>query len=387
MMRILADATWLAVRALADAPGRGVTVAVALGVALGLPALTWRAGARAEAALMARASATPVVLGAPGDTFDLVFAALYFRPGGSPPLRWQAVGDLGAPGLLLAPMHVVHRADGATIVGTSPEYFEARGLTAAEGRLPAVLGEVVVGAEAAAERGLQPGHTLRSDLDAIHDLSGEAPLTLSVVGVLPAHGSADDHAVFTDVRTAWALDGSLHGHDEVAGSEALPGTTADHARASGAVIPRDAEQGALPSFHLHGEAATQPLTAILAFPQDARAHDMLLDRARNTPGVRAVRPLVVVEDLLSVGHRLRDGLLLFLALVGGATLALVALSLELSRRLRAREAAILRRLGAPPSLVPLMHGVEAALLLAAGGSLAIALAWAGDSLLGQALLP
>lgn len=386
-MRVLLDAGWLALRALASSPGRALTLVAALGVALGLPALTWRAGGLAERALLDRAGATPVVLGAPGDTFDLVFAALHFRPGGAAPLPWSAVASLAAPGLRLAPVHVVHQADTTPVVGTTPEYYTARGLRAAEGRLPAVLGEAVAGAAAARGRGLQPGSALRTEPGALHDLAGEAPLTLHIVGVLDRTGTADDRALFTDIKTAWALDGALHGHDPIDRAEALPGDPEGPLRASGAVQPHDTDAASLAGYHLHGDPDAQPITAILAFPADARSHDLLLDRAATLPELRAIRPPAVVADLLSVGHRLRNGLLLFLGLVGGATVALVALALELSRRLRAREAAVLRRLGAHPALVPLMHATEGLALLAAGALLAAALVLAADSALTQALLP
>jgi putative ABC transport system permease protein len=381
------DAVWLGVRALTATPGRALSLALALGVALGLPALTWRAGARAEAALRARADATPVVVGAPGDTFDLVFAALHFRPGDTPLVPWSTVAALQAPGLALAPVHVVHRADGVPLVGTSPEYYEARSLRPAAGRLPAVLGEIAVGAAIAEARGLRPGHRLRSDVEALHDLAGEAPLSLEVTAVLARAGTPDDHAIFADVRTAWALDGSLHGHTAVTEDQALPGSTDAHTRASGAVLPEDPLEADTATFHLHGDVGAQPLTAVLVFPVDARAHDLLLDRATTLPGLRAVRPGPVVAELLSIGHRLRDGLLLFLGIMAGATLALVAVALDLSRRLRAHETALLRRLGAHPALVPLMHATEAGLLLLAGALLALSLTAASDAALAGALLP
>ncbi|MEC8424603.1 MAG: ABC transporter permease, partial [Myxococcota bacterium] len=198
-MSLSGDAGWLALRALVAAPGRSLALSAALGIAFGMPALTLSAAARAQQALQHRARETPVVIGAPGDTFDLAFAAMHFRPGGTRPLPWATLEQLAAPGVLLAPMHVVHTADGAPVVGTAPEYFEARSLVAERGRLPAVVGEAVAGASAARVRGLQVGHTLRSDLEALHDLSGEAPLTLTITGILEHTGTSDDNALFTDV--------------------------------------------------------------------------------------------------------------------------------------------------------------------------------------------
>jgi len=386
LTRLTRDAAWLAVRAIRAAPGRFCVLSAALGVALGLPLITWQAGSQAGEALRQRASATPVVLGAPGDTFDLVFGALYFRPGSGPPLHWSVVEQARSLDLVLAPLHVRHRADGVPVVGTSPEYFELRGLEASAGRLPTMLGEVVVGARVARERGLVPGHTLRADVSVLHDLSGEAPLTLAVTGVLASAGTADDRAIFTDVRTAWALDGSLHGHAAVEEEQALPGgSSEDHLRASGAVVPADPVVGGTQDFHLHGDLDDQPLTAVLAFPESQAAHDLLLDRAATVPGLRAVRPGPVVDELLAVGHRVRDGLLLFLGLMAGAMVALVGLVLSLGRRLRRQEAGLLVRLGSHPDLLPAMHALESLLLLAVGLAVAAVLTLAARAALAEVL--
>ena len=44
---------------------------------------------------------------------------------------------------------------------------------------------------------------------------------MRVTGVLAATGTADDEAVFADIKTAWLIEGLAHGHDDVADAEVL----------------------------------------------------------------------------------------------------------------------------------------------------------------------
>ena len=50
----------------------------------------------------------------------------------------------------------------------------------------------------------------------MYDLSAEYPLKMRVTGILAPTGTPDDLAVFTDVKTAWVIDGIGHGHDDLA---------------------------------------------------------------------------------------------------------------------------------------------------------------------------
>jgi putative ABC transport system permease protein len=376
-MRALRHALYLAWRSLSAGPGRAAVVALGVAVALFLPVFTLTVGATAEDRLLARARSTPIVLGRPGDEFDLVMAALYFRGQVREPLPWSSVALVRERAYGQAvPLYLAHSAGGAPVVGTSLSYFEARGLAVRDGRLPAVLGEVVAGAGVAADFGLSPGDTVRSDLKNLYNLAGAYPLLLEVVGVLAPTGGPDDDAFFADVKTLWAIDGLIHGHAQVAGEgevEADPGIfTFDR-------ITPETRAG----FHLHGDDGDWPVSAILVFPGDRRAHDELLGDAALEEDIQATRPEAVVQAILEMVLRLKALLSSWVGLVGASTAGFIGLTISLSLRLRQAEVVLLRRLGGSRWTVARILGAELAIVLLLGVAGAIGLTVAADAALAR----
>ena len=143
------------------------------------------------------------------------------RAAAPPPARHGEVDRIYASGLAEPiPLHVRFRVRDQPIVGTTLEYFDFRGLRVEVGRHMAVLGECVVGAEAARTLGLAPGDSVVSSPESAFDLGGVYPLELKVVGVLAPAFSPDDGAVFVDIKTAWVIEGIGHGHQDLAKVEA-----------------------------------------------------------------------------------------------------------------------------------------------------------------------
>lgn len=70
------------------------------------------------------------------------------------------------------PLYVRYHAQQAPIVGTSLEYFDYRGLRIAQGRTLGRLGDCVVGARVARERGWQVGGKVNSSPEQVFDLAG-----------------------------------------------------------------------------------------------------------------------------------------------------------------------------------------------------------------------
>ncbi|MCB9742588.1 MAG: ABC transporter permease [Alphaproteobacteria bacterium] len=377
------DALFLAWSALRAAPGRVALVVLALGVAAALPLFTTQATQLAERRLLARAEATPVVLGAPGNPFDLTLTALWFRGEVSEPLPVSA-GQMAEPYGLVVPLRAGHGVGGTPVVGVGAEYLEVRGLDVAEGRRPALLGEVVVGARAAEEGRIGVGDQLRADQGRLFNLAEAAPLMLEVVGVLAPCGGPEDNAVLADLHTAWALDGSLHGHAEVAPAQALnPEAAPDEALdASAALFLFDElSEATRPSFHAHGDPDALPVDALLVFPKDRRALDQLLGDDALNAQVSAVRPAEVVREVLAVVFRVEALLTAAFAATGLCAILLVIGITALSLRLRREELALMRRLGCSPGVLPAMIAAE----LVLQGALALALAFAASQL-GLALL-
>ena len=360
-------------------------LAVCLAVAVALPVATRAATARFEQSLRSRASATPLVAGAPGNRFDLAFSALHFRAGDLTPVPLRAVEELAASGLgTPVGLSVRFTVRGEPLVGVGAEYFELRGLRAGEGELPVMMGDVALGAAIAERFGMGPGDQVYSDQRELYDISVGAAMKLTVCGVLARTGGPDDHAAFVDLNTIWLLEGLAHGHDEA--SEVDESLTLG--RSEGAIVlsPALIEHNEvtpenLGAVHVHGDVGDAPLTAILFFPHDERSRAIIKARVNTRGRMQMIAPEEVVDDLMAYILRIRR-LLDHLAIVMAATtITLIALVTVLSVRLRAREMLTLRRIGAGPAFVAQVYAAELGLIAAAAVTLAagLALAAAGAS--------
>lgn len=364
---------YLALRYLASAPGRTAILVLGTSVALFLPLFTSQAAQVLEDELLTRASSSPILLGAPGNEFDLTMNSLYFRGRIREPIPYgsRRLVDQREYGLTV-PLYVAHSAGGAPVVGTSLEYFDARGLTLAEGRKPALLGEVVAGAAAAEAFHLSPGDTVRSDLTNLYNIAGAYPTMLEVVGVLKPSGGPDDEAFFADVKTIWVLDGALHGHDAVQKEASLnpDADEGENLEATAAIfLFSEMTKETRASFHLHGDADELPVSSLLVFPRDARAHDQLLGDALLESGLQAVRPTSVVRTVLDIVLRVREGLNAYFGVVAGSTLAFFALVVTLSLRLRRAEIELMQRIGCSRPAIAVIVGCEIGLVVAAAAAL------------------
>ncbi len=370
----------LALRHLFYHTGRSLILIACVGVALALPVASRVLVARFNAALHERAATAPVVVGAKGSRFDLVFSSLYFRPGqaGTIPMSvYERLAD--DPELETLPMHVRFTARGAPVVATDIGYLQRRGLRVADGRAFAAMGEAVLGAGAARKLKLAPGDTLSSDQLQAYDLTSPASIRMRVVGVLAPTGTIDDGAVFVDLETAWLLEGIAHGHQDAATVERpdlLIGKTDDYVALSGAVVTeQDVTGGNARDFHIHGDRADLPLTAVLVYPASEKASTILRTAINATPSAQAVEPTRVIDELMAFVVRVRmvfDGLAVVL---GVSTLALIGLISALSYRVREDEIRTLTEIGCARWSVARLFGYELGAILVLGALLAAGLAW------------
>ena len=384
-MSSLGHATLLAWWYLRSAPARTTVLVSCTALALFLPLFTALAAERVETALMSRARASPVLIGHQGNEFDLTMNGLYFRGKVRDPIPFGTAAAVEARGYGDAvPLYVTHSAGGAPVVGTTLAYLEHRKLATAEGRMPAVLGEVVAGAGVAREFNLSAGDTVRSDLTNLYNIAGAYPILLKVTGVLAPNGTPDDTAFFADVKTTWVLDGTLHGHDTVTREQVLNPDAEDgeNLEATAAIFMfQEITEENRGSFHLHGTTDGLPVSSVLVFPPNAKAHDQLLGDYALHDELQAVRPVRVVRTILGIILRVQEGLTLYFAAIAASTLAFFVLVLSLSLRLRHSELLLMQRIGSSRSMVALMVGVEVLMVVSA----AVAAA-AGATGLGLGLL-
>ena len=363
--------------------GRSVVLLLALALILAVPFASRLLLGAAEARLTARAEATPLVLGRPGSRLDLVMSAVYFAEAQPQPLAMADVDEVWDGGLALpVPLHTAFTAEGARIVGTTLDYFDLRGLSVAEGRPLAVLGDAVLGAAVAERLGLAPGDAIVSDPESLFDLAGAYPLEMPVVGVLAPKGTPDDEAVFVDIKTAWVIAGIGHGHDDVfpaapdASNVAVPAGIREFNR----ITPENVE-----GFHFHGDPGAHPVTAAIVAPFDVRSAAILRGRYLDPDGrAQLVEPAVVVGGLVERLFRIRAVLDAVAAIVGLAALAAVALAVFLSYRLREAEVRTAFRIGAPRGAIARLLGAETFILLCLAGAISfgviVALQTRGDAI-------
>ena len=325
---------------------------------------------RSERQLSSRAMATPLLLGTRGSALDLVMNALYFDDEVPNLVSMAAADAVDASELAIAiPLYVRFQARGFPIVGTSVDYLDFRHLELDSGRQMALLGDCVIGAEVAAQLGLKAGDSLLSSPQALFDLAGVYPLKMKVAGVLARSYSPDDRAVFVDVKTAWVVQGLVHGHQDLA-QVSDPGVVMR--RDEGSVVANaklvefnEVTADNLGSFHFHGAAQDYPLTAVLVVPDDERAGTLLRGRYLDAAApYQLVVPSEVVDGLLATIFRIKNILDAVILLVGTATLIALLLVFSLSLRLRQREIRTVFRIGGSRSTVVRLLSAEVSIILA-----------------------
>ena len=301
--------------------------------------------------IVSRAEATPVVVGAKGSQLDLALHAIYFSRAPETFLTYAEAESVGDSGLATPiPLHVKYSAQGFPVVGTSLQYFRYRGLSIDRGESLAMLGDCVVGFSVAKELGVGPGDQILSDRGNVLDLAGEYPLKLNVVGVLSKTDTADDKAVFADLKTVWVIQGLGHGHQDLEQPEnesAIIGQDGNRIVASAAVLPyTEITESNMSSFHFHGEVSSFPISAVIVDAPDVKSQTILEGRYRSGDGEsQLVRPPDEIRELMALVFQVKQFFDANAILVAIATLALLALVVMLSLKLRAREMETMFRLG------------------------------------------
>jgi putative ABC transport system permease protein len=319
-------------------------------------------------AWMARARATPLVVGARGNRFDLVLKTLYFGSAHVDTTHLSEVetiraGALGEP----IPLHLRYTARGYPIVGTTLGYFEFRGLRVARGTLPLRLGQAVLGATVAAELQLGPGDSLFSDQQSLYDIASTYPLKMHIAGVLEKSDTPDDQAVFIDLKTAWIIDGITHGHQDVAAAtddSVILQRTEENVVTNAAIVEyNEVTPENIDSFHTHAEPDELPLSTIIVRPRDPKSATLLKARYNVSETHRMLVPAEVVEELLGLVFRVKRFFDANFALIAVSTGLFIALVVLLSQRIRQREMETMFKIGCSRMTTFWLQAAELAIVL------------------------
>ena len=333
---------------------------------------------RSARQLTARAAGTPLLLGAKGSPLELALGSLYFDGATPALLTYSKVAELSESGLAEpVPLYVRFRASGYPIVGTTPDYFEFRQLQYSAGRPVAMLGEAVVGAAVAKEMNLGVGDAIISAPESAFDLAGIYPLKMTIVGLLAPTFTADDQAVFTDIKTTWIIEGLGHGHQDLEKADASAVLSKDDERivANASLVQyNEIKADNAASFHFHGGMDNYPLSAILVVPDDEKSGVILQGRVQFAEGdTQIIRPVEVIEGLLDTVFTVQQFVIAAVGIVGSATIALAILVFLLSLRLRRRERLTLYKIGGSKGVIAGVMGSEIFAVLLASTLLALLL--------------
>jgi len=249
--------------------------------------------------LTSRAEATPLLVGAKGSPLELALSSLYFESDTPELTTYAEAQRIADSGLAQAiPLYVRFTVRAQPIVGTSIEYFEFRGLRFAEGRAMAILGECVLGSRAAEALDGSVGGTVITSPESVFDIAGVYPLKMQVVGVLEPSYTADDIAVFVDLKTT------------------------------------------------HGSTGDYPISAVIAAPHDQKSGTILMGRYESPDDPAQIfQPTTVIDELLGTIFTVQNFVVAGMILVGLAALATAVLVFALSLRLRKREIETMAKIG------------------------------------------
>ena len=360
----MSDLLYLAWRYVAFHRWKTTVLVLAITLVVFLPVTLNILVERSAAQLIARAEVTPLLIGAKGSPLELALNSLYFEGGSPEAMRYADTLVVQESGLAQpVPLYARFSASGFPIVGTTPDYFEFRQLQLASGRPVVMLGEAVIGAEVARSLNLQVGDAIVSSPESAFDLAGVYPLKMSIVGVLAPAYSADDKAVFTDIKTTWVIEGLGHGHQDLADKEAASAVISRDeslivANASlvqyNEITPENAD-----SFHFHGDTSGYPMNGMLVVPNDAKSGVIFQGRMQTTDsGLQIINPAEVIAALLSTVFTVQQFVIAAVAIVGGATVMLAILVFLLSLRLRQRERLTLFKIGGSRGVIAGMMATE-----------------------------
>ena len=211
--------------------------------------------------------------------------------------------------------------------------------------------------------GLGPGDSLVSSPENLFDLAGVYPLKMKIAGVLEKSHSPDDLAVFVDLKTAWIIQGLMHGHQDVTKTSDSTVILKQEGKniAANAKLFQYAEitEENMDKFHFHGDPATYPITAVIAVPFDKKSGTLLRGRfVKKGEILQIVKPEEVIDGLLQNIFRIKNILDAVITIVGAATILAIFLVFSLSLRLRQREMQTIFKLGCRKLTVARLLGAE-----------------------------
>ncbi len=328
-----------------------------------------------ERQLMSRATSTPLVVGAKGSALDLMMNTLYFGDEIPELINMEASDQITDTELAYPiPLYVRFKARGFPVIGTTLDYFDFRGLEVEKGEPLTMLGDSVIGSTVADRLGLRPGDSLVSSPENLFDLAGVYPLKMKVSGILKKTHTSDDLGVFVDIKTAWIIQGLMHGHQDVTKTKdqtVILKRTEGNVTANAKLFQyMEITDDNMDSFHFHGDNSRYPITAVIAVPFDEKSGTILRGRYISSDETnQIVKPEDVIDGLLQNIFRIKNVLDAVIVVVGMTTVLAIILVFALSLRLRQREIQTIFKLGCSRMTIARLLASEIIIIVLSSGVL------------------
>lgn len=303
-----------------------------------------------ELDLKARARNTPLIVGAKGNRYDLVLKSLYFTAENPESITLAEANAISESERGMAiPLHIQFTARKKPLVGTTLDYFEFRGLTTAEGTLPQLIGDTILGYKAASELNLSVGDTILTDQTSLYNISAAYPLKMHITGILAANDSPDDHAVFVDIKTAWVISGIGHGHTDLTktkDSSIILEKKGNEVVGNAAMVEyTEITADNIDDFHFHGDTSDFPVTSLIVIPNSDKAATILKGRYNVSRTEQILVPTKVIDELMGIVFQVKRFFDANFILICLAAVLFIVLIVMLSLRIREQEMKTMFRIG------------------------------------------
>jgi putative ABC transport system permease protein len=355
---------YLAIKYLLYYRSRTLILVCSIGLLLYLPLGLQKLISESELTMMARADASPLIVGAKGNATDLVINTLYFEQTKIDELKYSECIELDNTGFGYSiPIISLFNAREIPIIGTNLDYFLYRDLRIEHGRNLSYVGECIIGSKVADNLDLSVGDSLISSPENFLDLAGVYPLQMTVVGILEKANTPDDKAIFTDLKTNWIIMGLGHGHQDmqkVTDPSLILSKDSTNVTASPKLFIYNKVDGKdHNSFHFHGNIADYPISSVLFIPENHKSATLLRGRFETGEyGNQIIIPTEVVDNLLQNIFRIKQAFSTVFILVGIATLFILGLIVTLSLRLRKDEINTMFVIGSSKNKIVRIVGAE-----------------------------
>ena len=204
---------------------------------------------------------------------------------------------------------------------------------------------------------------------------------MRITGILAPNHTADDDAIFVDLKTAWIIEGLAHGHQDLAApaaANAVRSRENNLIRANASVMEfNEVTEDNIASFHFHGDAGGYPLSAAILIPSSDKHRALALAAYQGEEATeQIVIPLDAVGDLSETLFATQKLALMAFRILGGSALGLAMRVFMLSFRLRDGEMRTYSKIGATRLTILSLKASEVAIVVVSAillATLAVAL--------------